>query len=199
MKHFAMLSAGVLLLAAMPVCGWGQVSRPPGQTENQDHGNLAAYFDVTRVQGYTLFGVGGRMGFNVTRRIVLEGEYAYDFGQSKSQTITAGGSTNTISTNLQMWDALFGPKVNITKHFFLIGKGGLAKFSVSGPAPPGGINNQINGIANGNLDPAAFVGGGAEFKIGRIHFRVDAGDELIWLNSGVQSNLRATIGPQLRF
>lgn len=199
MKHLAMLSAVVLLLAVMPAQGWGQVSRPPGQSENQDHGNLAAYFDVTRIQGYTLFGVGGRMGFNVTRRIVLEGEYAYDFERSKTQTVTAGSSTNTITTNLQMWDALFGPKFNITKHFFVLGKGGLAKFSVSGPAPAGGINNQIAGITNGNLDPAVFAGGGAEFKIKRISFRIDAGDQIIWLNSGAQNNFRATFGPQLRF
>jgi hypothetical protein len=197
MKH--LFRTAVLLLAAMPVQGWGQVSRPPGQNENKDHGDLGAYFNVARVQGYTLFGVGGRMGFNVTRRIVLEGEYAYNFQRSKSQTITAGGSTNTITTNLQMWDTLFGPKVNITKHFFLLAKGGLAKFSVSGPAPPGGINNQINGIANGNLDTAVFAGGGVEFKIKRISFRADAGDELIWLTTGAQSNFRATFGPQLRF
>jgi hypothetical protein len=199
MKYFAMLIAAVSLLAAMTAQGWGQVSRPPGQSENQDHGNLAAYFDVTRVQGFTLFGVGGGMGFNVTRRIVLEAEYAYEFQRSNSQTITAGGSTNTITTNLHMWDTLFGPKVNLTKHFFVLGKGGLAKFTVSGPAPPGGINNQINGIANGNLDAAIYAGGGVEFKIKRLNFRADAGDLLIWLNNGAQSNFRATIGPQLRF
>src|SRR5262245_13736538 len=109
MRYFAMMIAAVLMLVAMPVAGWGQVSKPPG-TETKDHGNLGAYFDVTRVQGFTLFGVGGRMGFNVTRRMVLEGEFAYDFERSKTQTVSAGGSTNTITTNLRMWDALFGPK-----------------------------------------------------------------------------------------
>ncbi len=194
-----MLSAAVLLMAAVPVAGWGQVSKPPGTTETKDHGNLAVYFDVTRVQGFTLYGVGGRMGFNIMRRVVLEGEYAYDFQRSMNQTISAGGSTNIITTNLSMWDALFGPKVNITRHFFALAKGGVAKFSVSGPAPPQGINNQIGGIVNGNLDAAVFVGGGAEFKIRRINFRADVGDEIIWLNNGAHSNFRATIGPQLRF
>lgn len=193
-----MLSAAVLILG-LPAGAWGQVSKPPGTTENKDHGNLAAYFDVTRVQGFTLFGVGGRMGFNITRRIVLEGEYAYDFNRSQSQTITAGGSTNTITTNLGMWHALFGPKVNIRKHFFVLGKAGLTQFRVSGPAPPGGINNQFDGIVNGNLDTAVFAGGGVEFKIKKINFRADAGDEIIWLNNGAKSNFRATIGPQLRF
>jgi hypothetical protein len=199
MRHFAIMRAAVLLLAVTPVAGWGQVSKPPGQTENKDHGNLGAYFDFTRVQGFNLLGVGGRMGFNVTRRIVLEGEFAYNFERSKTQTITAGGSTNTITTNLKMWDALFGPKVNITKHFFVLAKGGLARFGVSGPAPPGGINNQIGGIVDGNLDTAIFVGGGVEFKIKKIGFRADVGDELIWLNNGASSNFRATFGPQLRF
>jgi hypothetical protein len=199
MRYFAMIRAAVLLLVAMPILGWSQVAKPPGQTEHKDHGNLAAYFDVTRVQGFTLYGVGGRMGFNVTKRIVLEGEYAYDFQRSMTQTVSAGGSTNTITTNLKMWDALFGPKVNITKHFFALAKGGLARFSVNGPAPPGGINNQIGGIVNGNLDTAIFAGGGVEWKIKRVNFRADVGDEIIWLNNGAQSNFRATIGPQLRF
>ncbi|HEY6308245.1 MAG TPA: hypothetical protein VI488_17505 [Candidatus Angelobacter sp.] len=199
MKHFAMLSAAVLLVAAMPAAGWGQVSKPPGQTENKDHGNMGVYFGVAHVQGYTLFGVGGRMGFNVHRRIVLEGEYAYFFQRSQTQTVAAGGSSNTITTNLRMWDALFGPKINITKHFFALAKAGMADFGVSGPAPPGGINNQIGGIVNGNLDKVIYPGGGVEFKVGRVHFRAEAGDEIIWFNNGAHSNLRATIGPQLRF
>jgi hypothetical protein len=194
-----MLSAAVLLVAAMPAAGWGQVSKPPGQTENKDHGNIGVYFGVARVQGYTLFGVGGRMGFNVRRRIVLEGEYAYFFQRSQTQNVSAGGSNNTITTNLRMWDALFGAKVNITKHFFALAKGGMADFGVNGPAPPGGINNQVGGIVNGNLDKVVYPGGGVEFKVGRVNFRAEAGDEIIWLNNGAHSNLRATIGPQLRF
>jgi hypothetical protein len=199
MKHFAMLSAAILLATVIPTRSWGQISKPPGQTENKDHGNLGVYFDVTRVQGFTLFGVGGRIGFNVTRRIVLEAEYAYDFQRSMTQTVTAGGSTNTITTNLRMWDVLFGPKVNLTKHLFVLGKAGLANFAVSGPSTPGGVNNQFDGIVNGNLDTAVFVGGGGEFKIKKINFRADVGDEIIWLNNGAQSNIRATFGPQLRF
>jgi len=199
MKHFAMLSAAIFLATVIPAQSWGQISKPPGQTENQDHGNLGVYFDVSRVQGFTLFGVGGRMGFNVTRRIVLEAEYAYDFQRSMTQTVTAGGSTNTITTNLRMWHVLFGAKVNLTKHFFVLGKAGLADFAVSGPSIPGGVNNQIDGIVNGNLDTAVFVGGGTEFKIKKISFRADVGDEIIWLNNGAQNNPRATFGPQLRF
>lgn len=199
MKHFAMLSAAALSLAVMPAAGWGQVNRPPGQAENKDHGNLGAYFDITRVQGFTLFGVGGRMGFNIRPKIVLEGEFAYDFERSQTQTITAGGSTNTITTNLRMWDALFGPKIQITRHFFALAKAGMANFGVSGPAPPGGINNQIGGIVNGNLDKVFYPGGGVEFKLGRVNFRAEAGDEVIWLNNGAHNNLRATVGPQLRF
>lgn len=199
MRYFAMLSAAVLLLTVMSAEGLGQVSNPPGQTENKDHGNLGVFFDATRVQGFTLFGVGGRMGFNVHRRIVLEGEFAYDFQRSMTQTIAAGGSTNTITTNLRMWDLLFGPKLNITKHFFALAKGGVANFAVNGPAPPGGINNQFDGIVNGNTDAVFYPGGGVEFKLGRVNIRAEAGDEIIWLNNGAHSNLRATIGPQLRF
>lgn len=201
MKHCALLSAALLLLAAMPATGWGQVSKPPGQEEHKDHGNLGIYFDYSRVQGFNLLGVGGRIGFNVRRNIVLEAEMAYDFENTQTQTISAGGSTNTINTSLKMMDFLFGGKIQIphSKHFFALAKAGIANFGVSGPAPPGGINNQIAGIVNGNIDAVAYPGGGVEFKVGRINFRAEAGDEIIWLNNGAKNNLRATIGPQLRF
>jgi opacity protein-like surface antigen len=202
MKHFAMLSAALLLLAAMPAAAWGQVSKPPGQEEHKDHGNMGVYFDYSRLpQGFDLLGVGGRIGFNVRHNIVLEAEMAYDFQKTQTQTISAGGSTNTTKISMKMMDFLFGGKIQIprSKHFFALAKAGMANFGVSGPAPPGGINNQIGGIVNGNVDAVFYPGGGVEFKVGRINFRAEAGDEIIWINNDAKNNLRATIGPQLRF
>lgn len=200
MKHFAMLSAALLLLV-VPATGWGQISKPPGQEEHKDHGNLGVYFNYSRVQGFNLLGIGGRIGFNVRRNIVLEAEGAYGFQNTQTRTITAGGSTNTINSSLRMADFLFGGKIQIphSKHFFALAKAGIANFGVSGPAPPGGINNQIDGIVDGNVDAVFYPGGGVEFKVGRVNFRAEAGDEIIWLNNGAKNNLRATIGPQLRF
>jgi hypothetical protein len=95
MKRFAILSAIALCLAILTPAALGQ-ENPDPHKDLINHGNLGLYFDLTRLANTQLnmFGVGGRIGFNVQRHIVLEGEMAYDFEQSKSQTLTSGGSTN---------------------------------------------------------------------------------------------------------
>ena len=79
-------------------------------SDNKNHGNLGIYFDFTRLQPASLnmFGVGGRLGFNIRKHVVLEGEMAYDFERSKVQTITTGVITTTVRSDLRMLHALFG-------------------------------------------------------------------------------------------
>src|SRR5260370_12800229 len=110
---------------------------------------------------------------------------AYDFQNTQTQTISAGGSTNTIKTSLKMMDFLFGGKIQIphSKHFFALAKAGIANFGVSGPAPPGGINNQIVGIVNGKVDAVFYPGVGVEFKVGRLNFSAEAGDRELWTHN----------------
>ena len=209
MKLFAMLCA-VLLLALVPVKGWGQISPPPGSEQHREHGNLGVFLDYTRFQpqSLNLIGVGGRIGFNVQRHIVLEGEFAYDFSRSLTQNLSAGGATNNITTNVKAFHALFGPKIQTTGkiRYFGFFKAGFVNFGVSGPTPAGGINNQLGNILNGDNNKAYYPGGGVEFKIGRVTLRAEAGDELIYFNStptafttSAHNNLRATIGPQIHF
>jgi hypothetical protein len=209
MNRFAMLCAA-FLLALVPIKGWGQISPPPGTEQGREHGNLGVFVDYTRFQpqSQNLIGVGGRVGFNVQRHVVLEGEFAYDFSRSLTQTLSAGGANNNITTNVKAFHALFGPKIQTTGkiRYFGFFKAGLVNFGISGPAPAGGTNNQLGTIVNGNIDKVFYPGGGVEFKIWRVTIRAEAGDELIYYNSTptaitatAHNNLRATIGPQIHF
>jgi hypothetical protein len=148
-----------------------------------------------------MFGVGGRLGFNIRRHVVLEGEMAYDFERNKTQTITTGVITTTVRSNLRLLHALFGLKIQSTGpvRFFGLMKGGFVNFGVGGPVTAGVINNQINTIVDGDTNAAIYPGAGVEFNAGWLGFRVEAGDEIMFLNGGTTNNFRATIGPQIRF
>jgi len=78
------------------------------------------------------------MGFNVHRHVVLEAEMAYDFEQSKSQSITSAGSTNIVRSNVRALHFLFGPKIQTTGpvRFFALMKGGFVEFGRRGPVTP---------------------------------------------------------------
>src|ERR1051326_3977568 len=110
MKRFALLSVLSLCFAVIAPAASGQDKK-----DDKNHGNLGVYFDFTRIQDadLNLFGVGGRLGFNVRKHIVLEAEMAYDFERTKTQTITFGGVTNTFRSNLRMLHGLFGPKIMV--------------------------------------------------------------------------------------
>jgi hypothetical protein len=200
MKRLAILSALALCVAAFAPAASGQ-SNNSGDDKN--HGNLGVYADFTRLQpaDLNLFGVGGRLGINVRKHVVMEGEMAYDFERSKTQTITAGIITTTVRSDLRMLHALFGPKIQTTGpvRIFALLKGGFVNFGVSGPVTAGAINNQINNIVDGDTNGVFYPGGGVEFNVGWLGIRLEAGDEIMFLNNGAQNNFRATIGPQIRF
>lgn len=61
-----------------------------------------------------MFGVGGRVGFNIHPAEALEGEMSYDFERTTTQTTTSGGITNTFRCNLRLIQSLFGPKIQTT-------------------------------------------------------------------------------------
>jgi len=197
MKRFAMLSALALCFAVIAPAATAQVS------DNKNHGNFGVYFDYTRLQNASLnmFGVGGRLGINVHRHIVLEGEMAYDFERNKTSTITSGVTTTTVRSNLRLLHALFGPKIQTTGpvRVFALLKGGFVNFGVGGPVTAATVNNQIGNIVDGDTRGAFYPGVGVEFNVGWLGVRLEAGDEIMFLNNGTQNNFRATFGPQIRF
>jgi hypothetical protein len=202
MRRFAILSVVALCLAALAPAAWAQ-QNPDKNKDPLNHGNIGLYFDLTRLSNTQLnmFGVGGRIGFNVHRHVVLEGEMAYDFEQSKTQTITSAGSTSIVRSNLRTLHFLFGPKIQTTGpvRFFALLKGGFVNFGVGGPVTAGAINAQIGSITDGNTDKAFYPGGGIEFNRGKWGIRAEGGDEMIWFNDGVHHSFRVAFGPQLRF
>jgi len=197
MKRLAILSALALCLAAFAPAASAQ------SDDEKNHGNLGLYLDFTRVQpaDLNMFGVGGRLGFNIRRHVVLEGEMAYDFERNKTQTITNGLITTTVRSNLRLLHGLFGFKIQSTGPVRIFGllKGGFVNFGVGGPVTAGVINNQIGGIVDGDTNGVFYPGAGVEFNAGWLGFRVEAGDEIMFLGNGTQNNFRATIGPQIRF
>jgi hypothetical protein len=199
MKRFAILGVLALCFAVIAPAASGQDKN----TDTKNHGNLGLYFDFTRLHDadLNLFGVGGRIGFNIRKHVVLEAEMAYDFERTKTQTITFGGVTNTFRSNLRMLHGLFGPKIQTTGpvRFFALAKGGFVNFGVGGPVTAGVINNQIGNIVDGDTKAAVYPGAGMEINAGWLGIRIEAGDEIIFLNNNTANNFRATFGPQIRF
>src|SRR5258707_3389961 len=84
--------------------------------DDKNHGNFGIYLDYTRLTlaKANMFGVGGRVGLNVTPHVVMEGEMAWDFERSTTATITSSGITNTFRSDLRLLHRLFGPKFQTT-------------------------------------------------------------------------------------
>jgi len=201
MKRFVTLSALALCLALVAPAASAQAGADTSNDKN--HGNLGVYFDFTRVQPASLnmFGVGARVGFNVRKHVVLEGEMAYDFERSKTQTINNGVISTTVRSDLRLLHGLFGLKIQTlgAVRFFALAKGGFVNFGVGGPVTAGVINNQIGNIVDGDTRPAIYPGAGVEFNVGWLGLRLEAGDEIMLLNNSTTNNFRATFGPQIRF
>jgi Outer membrane protein beta-barrel domain len=197
MKPLAFLSALALCIASFAPAASAQSS------DNKNHGSLGVFADFTRLQpaDLNMLGVGARLGFNVRKHVVLEGEMAYDFERTKTHTVTVGNLTSTVRSNLRMLHGLAGLKIQTTGpvRIFALLKGGIVNFGVGGPVTAGAINNQINNIVDGDTDGVFYPGGGIEFNVGWLGIRAEAGDEIMFLNNGRSNNFRATIGPQIRF
>jgi len=192
------------ILAALGLCFAMIAPRASAQQDDKNHGNIGVFFDFTRLSSTTnlnMFGVGGRVGFNVAKHVVLEGEMAYDFEKSFTSSVTGSGITNTSRSNLRLLHGLFGPKIQSTGpvRIFATVKGGFVNFGVGGAVTAGAINNQINNVVDGDTDAAVYPAGGIELNIGWLGIRAEAGDEIIFFPDKARNSFRGTIGPQIRF
>ncbi|HEY6968705.1 MAG TPA: hypothetical protein VJA94_05855 [Candidatus Angelobacter sp.] len=198
MKRLAVISALALCFGVLAPAASAQSS-----DNDRNHGEFGVYFDYFRLQfaKLNMFGVGGRVGFNVHPAVAFEAEMSYDFERSTTETITSGGITNTFRSNLRLIHGLFGPKIQSTKgpvRVFITVKGGLLNFGVSGPVTAGSFANQIGTITDGDTNGVLYPGGGIEFNAGSFGLRLEAGDEMYWDN-GVNHNFKFMGGPQIRF
>ena len=125
MKRLAIFTALAVCLAVIAPAASAQ-STSTGDDKN--HGNFGIYFDYTRLNpaDLNMFGVGGRLGINVRKHVVLEGEMAYDFERNKTQTINNGVISTTVRSDVRLLHALFGLKIQTTGsiRFFALAKGG---------------------------------------------------------------------------
>lgn len=201
MKRYAIL--GVLTLCFAVIAPAASAQATTNNTDTKNHGNFGIYFDFTRLQpaDLNLFGVGGRLGINIRKHVVLEGEMAYDFERNKTQTISNGVISTTVRSNVRALHGLFGLKIQSTGSFRYFGliKGGFANFGVGGPVTAGVINNQIGSIVDGDTNTVIYPGAGVEWNHGWWGVRLEAGDEIMLMSSGTSNNIRATFGPQIRF
>lgn len=198
-----MRAKGLVIISTMALCLGVMAPMASAQQDDRNHGEFGVYLDYFRLEfaKLNLFGVGGRVGFNIHPAVAIEGEMSYDFERSTTQTITSGGITNTFRSNLRLIHGLFGPKFQTTKgpiRAFIVVKGGLLNFGVGGPVTAGSFAKQIGTIQDGDTNGVFYPGGGIEFNAGPFGIRVEAGDEMYWDN-GVNHNFKFMGGPVIRF
>jgi len=151
------------------------------------------------------FGVGGRFGYRIHRKVMMEGELAYDYGinfHEAYRNITNGDVTAIGRTSIGVTHGLFGPTLqpaNGRFRPFVTLKGGFMDFRLSPSLLPlGSVESTLFGIRTSSLNVAMYPGAGMEASLGPVGLRFELGDE-IYFNSGAHNNLRITLGPILRF
>jgi hypothetical protein len=192
------------LFLVVIVCAIG--SNPPrsfAQTR-AEAGIFVDYLDISQTNTNN-FGVGGRFGYRIRRKVMIEGELAYDYGTNFHEAlrnITNGNITAIENTSIGVTHGLFGPTLQQDKgrfRPFVTMKGGFVDFRLSASLLPlNTVESAILGIRTSRLNMAIYPGGGVEASLGPVGLRFELGDE-IYFNNGSHNNLRFTFGPILRF
>jgi hypothetical protein len=195
---------GILLALAMSA-GWCYADGHPKVSSDSNEGNhfeigaFVNYFRLNNPVGddTNFYGVGGRVAFNVTRHVQLEGEGAYDFAQSTAIEDLTIPPPNITTSDVRVIHFMFGPKFNVGTtgpvRFFVTAKGGLIDFSTDASFP-----GQIEGIPGPDTFATFYPALGFEFFAHWLGVRFEAGDEM-YFNGGVNHNARVTAGPVIRF
>ncbi len=151
------------------------------------------------------FGLGGRFGYRMQRKIVLEGELAYDYGLNFSEAyhdISSGNTTQIERTSIGVTEGYFGPMLESPRgrfRPFVTLKAGFLDFRLSPSLVPySSYVSTLFGIRTSNLNAALYPAVGAEASLGPLGLRLEAGDA-VFFNRGAHNNLRITFGPILRF
>jgi len=172
--------------------------------DHSDHVEVGAFVDYFRLQDSSpvrnFLGVGGRAAVNVHRDIQLEAEMAYDFKRSITNTFSDGVNEQLVTAQFRTLHGFFGPKFQTGSgpfRLFVTGKVGFDNFSITNQNAPAGFTNTV-GLTNGTTAFAVYPGGGFEAFAGPIGVRLEAGDDIYFIN-GAHHNLRVTVGPQFRF
>ena len=151
------------------------------------------------------FGLGARFGYGVHRDVLLEGEFAYDYGINFDEAYrnVVNGSIAAIErTSIGVTQGLIGPKLQPSGGGFrpyVTLKAGFVDFRLSPSLLPySDVASAVFGLRTSTLNAAIYPAGGLEATLGPVGLRLEAGDE-IYFNRGAHNNLRITFGPIVRF
>lgn len=194
-----MKKLGLMLIATLLM-----TVAPAFSQEHAEVGVFADYINLNHINtGF--WGVGARGGFGIAPHVMLEGDFAYDFG--KTFTTTGNnpadfGSNSTTTSSLHLLHGTFGPKLWANAgplRVFVMAKGGFLNFAGGyGANSVNAFTGQFNGIVSGDTNGVFYPGGGIELHKGALGFRVDAGD-FIYFDRGMNHNIRITAGPTFSF
>lgn len=119
-------------------------------------GLLVDYLNVSATETPNI-GLGGRFGYRIHPRIMLEGELAYDYGVNFNElylNVTNGNVAAIGSTSIGVTDGLFGPMLQPTRgHLrpFVTAKAGFTDFRLSPSLLPyGTLVSSVLGLRNDN-------------------------------------------------
>jgi hypothetical protein len=196
---------GVLLALVLPVSfsfAYNDDHHPRVSSESNEgnHGEIGAFFNYFRLnnpvaEDTNFYGVGGRVGFNISRHVALEAEGAYDFAQNAELFDVDLGSF--VTSDVRVAHFMFGPKFQVGTtgpvRFFVTAKGGLIDFSTDAS-----FTGQVEGIPGPDTFATFYPALGFEFFAHWLGIRMEAGDEM-YFNGGVNHNARVTAGPVIRF
>jgi hypothetical protein len=189
------------IVVALLLCG-----RPPRlfAQERFEAGIFLDYLSISQTNTNN-FGLGARFGYRVHRKLMMEGELAYDYGinfHEAYRDITNGNITAIGRTSIGVTHGLFGPALQPTKgrfRPFATLKGGFIDFRLSPSLLPlSTLESTLLGIRISSLNLAIYPGAGVEASLGPVGLRFELGDD-IYFNNGAHNNLRITFGPILRF
>ncbi len=198
---------GILLALAMPVSfsfayNHDDDHHPKVSSESNEgnHGEIGAFVNYFRLNNpvaddTNFYGVGGRVGFNISRHVALEAEGTYDFAQST--TLFDTGLFDFVTSDVRVVHFMFGPKFQAGStgpvRFFVTAKGGLIDFSTDAS-----FIGSVEGIPGADTFATFYPAVGFEFFAHWLGIRLEAGDEM-YFNGGVNHNARVTAGPVIRF
>ena len=138
--------------------------------QEYNHGEIgvfADYFRLNRTNPQINFvGLGGRVGFNVSRNVALEAEMSYDFKRNFTSVFSNGVTTQFVNSNTRPLTALFGPTLRAGSsgpfRAFITGKVGFINFSTSNQNAAAGFKGALGGVTTGDTRPAFYPGVGVE-------------------------------------
>src|SRR6266536_935540 len=192
------VSAVLVLCCASPSFVFAQALK----SDHVEVGAFADYFRLDRTElNLTFAGLGGRLAFNLNPKAQIEGEMAYDFDRSFTNTFTNGITAQLVPSKTHILHGLFGPKFQTGSgpfRIFVTGKAGFISFTTNNQNAPTGFRSALGAVGNGNAKFALYPGGGVEGFFGPIGLRLEAGDD-IYFDHGGRNNLRVTFGPTFRF